>query len=136
MSEHQRSDFPPHWAPPPRVGYGEELPQLKAVFPLLSHESVAPWVAEAYWELGRDAFMDFAEEWRYPSNWREIDHYLSYLENHPQQAQMVHENTRLLKEMLEHLDGTWEGRGPIDQEPAARIRRLLGPQETPLTVEK
>ncbi len=48
MSEHSPSDFPPHWDPPPREGYGETSPHLLEVMEVLLAHEVAPWVQTSY----------------------------------------------------------------------------------------
>ncbi|OAI45598.1 hypothetical protein AYO44_12710 [Planctomycetaceae bacterium SCGC AG-212-F19] len=50
MSAHQRSDFPPHWDPPPRSGYGETTPSVGAVMAEIRKAPPAPWVAEVFEE--------------------------------------------------------------------------------------
>lgn len=51
MSQHQREKFPAHWDPPPRPGYGLNVPELDHVLTLLP-ESPAneTWVREVYVE--------------------------------------------------------------------------------------
>ena len=44
MSARERSDFPPHWDPPPRIGYGEATPDLWEVVSLASDVDVTEWV--------------------------------------------------------------------------------------------
>jgi hypothetical protein len=48
MSAHVPSDFPPHWDPPPRVGYGEKSPHLFEVMDVLLAHGSAPWVRASY----------------------------------------------------------------------------------------
>lgn len=49
MSQHQQDDFPPHWDPPPRLGWAEpELPEILDVIPILIHEDAAEWVRAIY----------------------------------------------------------------------------------------
>lgn len=48
MSAHSRDDYPPHWDPPPRIGYGERIPPLAQVMRALDEQTVAPWVAAIY----------------------------------------------------------------------------------------
>ncbi len=53
MSAHAPSDFPPHWDPPPRVGYGETSPDLFEVMAVLLARDRAPWVQTCYAEKFR-----------------------------------------------------------------------------------
>ncbi len=48
MSAHSPEDFPPHWDPPPRVGYGEHLPPLLDVLEAIADGPPASWVRSAY----------------------------------------------------------------------------------------
>jgi hypothetical protein len=48
MSAHAQADFPPHWDPPPRVGYGEKSPHLFDVMEELLAGDSAPWVRATY----------------------------------------------------------------------------------------
>ena len=48
MSTHQRSEFPPQWEPPPRVGYGEQTPALVDVLEAMTQTPTAEWVRQAY----------------------------------------------------------------------------------------
>jgi hypothetical protein len=50
MADHVRSDFPPHWDPPPRIGYGERTPQLLEVFDAIAIQETAKWVTSLYVE--------------------------------------------------------------------------------------
>jgi len=48
MSRHQPGDYPPHWEPPPRLGYGERAPDLTAVRDAMIRDWPADWVATLY----------------------------------------------------------------------------------------
>jgi hypothetical protein len=48
MSGRRPGDFPPHWEPPPRVGYGEESPPLLDVIEAIVRTPAADWVRQAY----------------------------------------------------------------------------------------
>jgi hypothetical protein len=54
MSAHERSDFPPHWDPPPRVGYGEKKPPMLDVMEMVVAARPAPWVRELFVEKYRN----------------------------------------------------------------------------------
>jgi hypothetical protein len=87
MSAHERQDFPPHWDPPPRIGYGETEPDLVDVMETLIAIEVKPWVSNLYWEkfqhlLGMpivgtitgDTWMErsLTATWRYSRSCRKI----------------------------------------------------------------
>ena len=44
MSAHQPSDFPPHWDPPPRLGYRIPRPDIADIQEIAGTLSLAPWV--------------------------------------------------------------------------------------------
>jgi hypothetical protein len=48
MSSRTRSDFPPHWDYPPRIGYGQRKPSLTDVVLATRNDRVAPWVQRIY----------------------------------------------------------------------------------------
>ena len=48
MSRHEQSDFPPHWDPPPRIGYGQRRPDLTSVLQVIDRQGAAPWVRAIY----------------------------------------------------------------------------------------
>ena len=48
MSQRTPDDFPPHWNPPPRLGYGEEQPPYYAVLNAVLRDDVADWVRQLY----------------------------------------------------------------------------------------
>jgi hypothetical protein len=48
MSAHERDDFPPHWDPPPRIGFGEGVPPLIDVLETIATADVPPWVEEVF----------------------------------------------------------------------------------------
>ncbi|GEM_PF-682281 len=55
MSKHDRSDFPPHWSPPPHVAQANPLPPINDVMDVLIQESPAEWVREIFLEKFRNA---------------------------------------------------------------------------------
>ncbi len=48
MSEHERGDFPPHWEPPPRLGYPSPAPPILEVIDSLTQKPQATWVEAIY----------------------------------------------------------------------------------------
>jgi hypothetical protein len=48
MSARERVHFPPHWEPPPRIGYGERTPPLVEVFDAIASQATANWVTSLY----------------------------------------------------------------------------------------
>jgi hypothetical protein len=50
MSAHERSDFPPHWDPPPRIGYRERVPSQEDILAAIRESPPASWVVELFRE--------------------------------------------------------------------------------------
>jgi hypothetical protein len=50
MSAHSQEDFPPHWDPPPRMGYYGQKPPLVDIVSEMTHEVPAPWVRSIFLE--------------------------------------------------------------------------------------
>lgn len=48
--QHAESEFPPHWDPPPRPGYGERKPNAYVVLAALISKDAAPWMIDRYSE--------------------------------------------------------------------------------------
>eukprot|EP00913_Durusdinium_trenchii_P023355 g21933.t1 len=55
MSKHKQADFPPHWDPPPRPGYGEEKPELSAIGKVIRALEPPDWVRNIFKEKGHQA---------------------------------------------------------------------------------
>lgn len=50
MAEHKRSDFPAHWDPPPRIGYGNTTPSILIVLEAVLSTKSSPWVQAIFRE--------------------------------------------------------------------------------------
>jgi hypothetical protein len=50
MSAHKRSDFPPHWDPPPRVDTSDLRPEMIDVLEALADQPHAEWVRQTFFE--------------------------------------------------------------------------------------
>lgn len=48
MSQHGRDAFPPHWDPPPWVGYGDDAPPVVRILQIALKSSADQWVIEVY----------------------------------------------------------------------------------------
>ena len=48
MSARRREEFPARWDPPPRIGYGEHVPDLLGVIEATIDEDAAPWVRQLF----------------------------------------------------------------------------------------
>lgn len=97
LVSHERSDFPPHWDPPPRLGYGETHPRAKDVLKALAGAEIRPWVTALFSEkfanetrttVYEDIYGPFSEH----LSDDELDEYLAILEHLPERSQVVREH--------------------------------------------
>ncbi|MBL4591952.1 MAG: hypothetical protein JKY96_08335 [Phycisphaerales bacterium] len=72
MSDRSQDDYPPHWNPPPKLGYRESSPSLDAVRDAMSAEWPSDWVASIYIaKIDRRLRENIARFWTWAS-WTEI----------------------------------------------------------------
>jgi hypothetical protein len=121
MSAHERSDFPPVWNPPPRIGYGENVPPLLAVIEQLTKTETKPWVRELFMKKLKTRL---STKDPYFTIWEtlyedDMTRYVAVLEQLPERDELLADNYQGLKQILETED-----RGSEDLR--ARIRSLLG----------
>jgi hypothetical protein len=90
MSSLDPDDFPPHWDPPPRLGYGEQRPPFLEVLDAVIRGDTAPWVNAVY--LGKlGAQAEHVVENRYGNalfdlvtmSDEQLERYLEVLRNQP-----------------------------------------------------
>jgi hypothetical protein len=116
MSRHQRGDFPPHWDPPPRIGYGERQPPILNVVEAILAGRSPPWIYDIFvpklWQsTGRYMF------WRDLDS-DQLDRFLTVLERLPDSSAFVDEHRAALCEEI----GDGSRRSEIQK---ARLRALL-----------
>lgn len=134
MSAHGRSDFPPHWDPPPRVGYGETKPELLEVLEALIATETKPWVEELYWEkfehrIGRG--YHFQNYWRYLDQ-AEWGRHLAILEQLPKDSPILVDQ----QEFLTMLISDDSSNSSLTDAQRDRLRRLLGEEKKEQDEEK
>lgn len=95
MSAHQLTDFPPHWNPPPRIGFNHERPRILKVVAALQPDD-ARWVRQLYFDkleaaLGRHHFPMF-------TLWTEADvgEILTVLESSPEGEDLLRKKESML----------------------------------------
>jgi hypothetical protein len=124
MARHQQRDFPPHWDPPPRIGWrGDKGPPMGEVMTQLVQTDRPEWITKTY----RTKFEDSFETLRFQIPWfwdrlsdEEFDQYLTILEQHPLDEEMRKEQA----EGITVYGGTdaFRSRSP---EQIARLRKVL-----------
>ena len=117
MSAHNRDDFPPHWDPPPRMGYGETVPSVSTIVEHLNEVPVNAWVGAIYVEKFSETLGLNNEylRWRFLST-GEIDHHLGMIETFADRDNFVREYQDSFKRLLS--DG-------LSDDVNARLRKLL-----------
>ena len=101
IAEHQESDFPTHWDPPPRLGYGEDSPNVYEVTLGLISNDAPKWFINRYghklyeesigWRFTYIQLSDLSDE--------DLKNYvlvISALENGPEIAKHQVENAKVL----------------------------------------
>lgn len=121
MSAHERSDFPPHWDPPPRIGYGETRPGMDDVLKAIARNPVKPWVHEIYVAKFVDSLSPRAHsvpgsvDDLHELDAEQFDKRLGEFESYPRDARIWPPQ---LRKELENPQRT--------EKQKSRIRRLLG----------
>jgi len=96
MSQHEPEDYPPHWTPPPHLGYHDPEPPLLEVLELTLTQPVAPWVSERFIEK-LEARMD--NHWLvYQEDTSEVSGVLSILERLPNRDAILARHSRFLSQ--------------------------------------
>jgi hypothetical protein len=98
MNAHTPSDFPPHWEPPPRVGYGERTPRLFEVVNVLLAREIAPWVRTCYLDKFRRQLKDRYRLTQYSHD--EVTLLVHILMELPEQQEILKENPDYLDLLL------------------------------------
>lgn len=129
MSEHRREDFPPHWDPPPRPGYGLNVPELDHVLTRLP-ESPAneTWVREVYAEKLLSTLHN--RLWRMAGfdDFEQLESMILLLEGFPEiHGAFTETHLSYLTHIAERRDDSDSSGDPeIPSELRERIRKLAG----------
>lgn len=131
MSAHERTDFPPHWDPPPRIGYGERTPSLVEVFDAMATQQAAQWVTSLFVDKAVFHGEDFAP-WRGPAfdisemNDEQLARFVSFVELLPERGPQL--ATTFRAQLKWSIGSTRDDATPIpapDTERRALVDRLL-----------
>jgi hypothetical protein len=130
MSQLDRSDFPPHWDPPPRIGYGEEPPSLVDILLHLQHAPAPAWVHDIYREkLALQSRADLSYFYGHAIRLDEMDdnqlaRYVKLLESLPEGPAMARYHQ---SEIEQHLRPQDDERGPelVSDQRQALFRAIL-----------
>lgn len=104
MSAHEGRDFPPHWDPPPRTGYGERRPSIEKVMKAITATETKPWVRDIFvekFEQSTSIFSEYREGRISESEFDEdLDRYLVIVEELPDCAAIVKKHKEAFDEVL------------------------------------
>ncbi len=112
MADRQRSEFPPHWDPPPRPGYGERKPSTSRVLMTAMRQAPGSWVEDVYLQKYKDSTGDYyrllyvGEE--------ELEDDITFLESLPEDSPLIE---RQREELIHYVRD--------DSAISRRIRKLL-----------
>lgn len=131
MARHSEASFPPHWDPPPRLGYSNEQPQVLDVVEQVSQRPGLPaWITKEYLRKFDHHFEQYFTAHRF---WAELsdrdwDRYLDILEKYPISVETIHWQLR-----SEVLEGGFPNRSP---ERVERFRRVMQTQHAKREAER
>jgi hypothetical protein len=138
MSQYEQSDFPPHWDPPPRVGYGERRPPLVEVLLQFDQPGTAPWVQTLF--LEKLAIQADAHPWDYSShairlydlNDAQLARYAALLQTMPEGRTVAQYHATEINALLDPQYYGESSVKPSDERRASleAIQRLLPPEES------
>ncbi len=106
IKEHKRGEFPAHWDPPPRPGYGESRPDAITVL-AVALESHAPyWFASAYVEKLPEAVLGpFQDKTPGLEEHQAIERLFAALPDYPDVERLVRAHRSVLIGTAERLHG-------------------------------
>jgi hypothetical protein len=105
MSAHERKDFPPHWDPPPRIGYAEKRPSIERVMKAIAATETKPWARDIFVEKFEQATSIFSEyrEGRISDSEddEDLDRYLAIVEEFPDRSEFLKKHKAAFDEVLD-----------------------------------
>ena len=126
--DHPESAFPPHWDPPPRIGYGEYEPEVESLLISLVEKETADWMVEKYFDKIKARNYWAANHVLDSLSKSELKAFVALLENHPDSRELAN-----VYRIINLED--WRDRDPEMQQLIARILELSGKVITPLQPE-
>lgn len=101
MSAHERGDFPPHWDPPPRIGYRETKPDIVDVAAHLDILPVNDWVRQIYADKFNNSLRGETE----PGIWwelkpDEVERRIAIIERMPNKDELINDHADGLRHIV------------------------------------
>jgi hypothetical protein len=131
MSAHNPSEFPPHWDPPPRIGYGERVPNLVDVLLVCESADARDWVRAAYRE--KLLFQSRADAWSYQLHAvrlpqmsdRKMKDYIGMLRSWPRGGEVAAYHKQEVESMLKQQHHGEPETVGLPEERRALLQKLL-----------
>ena len=126
MSRHEPADFPPHWDPPPRIGYTSSAPPLLDIIEQIVAHPPADWVRQVYVNKLRDRFGD-SYGYEFSFYWTSLtldqrERFVTAMESLPEAPEILHPPDADYPDIPIYDDD-----GPVEL--VERLRRIVDPQE-------
>jgi hypothetical protein len=106
MSARAPGDYPPHWNPPPKIGYGETLPSVRALREAMSSDWPADWVASIYLDKIERGLRNEVMPYWSSASWEEL---VSWLEEQREYHETDPEHRVTARFLVDHHAGLSEG---------------------------
>jgi hypothetical protein len=107
MSKHAPSDFPSHWDPPPRIGYGERTPPLLDVLEAVSSDATPSWIKAIFVDkLTSQSYGRGPLSVLHRFETDELDRYLAVLEKLPESLAVVRDHPHQFERILDQENCT------------------------------
>ena len=121
MSQHERSDFPPLWDPPPRIGYRMLEPPILEVMDRIAKTETKPWVRQIF--LEKYKYRLSSNDYHSLQSWSsmreaELRRHIEILEQLPERDEVIADNYLGLLDLLKS--------DRVSEELKDRIRSVLG----------
>src|SRR5690606_23031267 len=118
LSAHTPADYPPHWEPPPRLGFRDPKPGTDAIVAAMQAEWPAPWVADVYLRKVERGMQDGLMPYWPSATWKEMAERLALEREGPPGAA---ERLGQIQFLLDHAE--WLSEEDVE---ALRALRALG----------
>lgn len=125
MSAHTRTDFPPHWSPPPHIALSKSSPSITDVITVVLSEPPADWVRDVYMEAFRRALPAVLTRHRIVND-QDLLTYLNILDQLPVQEWYSDDDWRSqeVTEFLQNLVSDKDRKLPPDVR--SSLKRVVG----------
>ncbi len=125
MSAHGRDHFPPHWNPPPRLGWRDRAPDLAEVRSAMRAEPPADWVSAVYVAKMRRELLEACFDFRGEEDWPALAEHVA---ERGADGWRPRDGTAEIAVFLLEFDATLR---EADREALERLRAILANEKTP-----